>query len=95
MKLITALLFVCMVGCKPKPEFEINGKQYYTRNRCIKDHREPETGYHYGFYSGMYTDYEGHIKFGFHAGFHWPYQCFGACRKTVCDKSVIDTLEIH
>jgi len=75
------LLSLILVGCelpKPKPEFFINGKPYYTIKKCVDGHNESKYDYHYG-YSIMYG------KFCWHLG---SYEEF------VCEKYLVDTIEI-
>ncbi len=38
--IIIILVIASIVGCKPKPEFYINGKPYYTRRVCVESHLE-------------------------------------------------------
>jgi len=37
MKKIFFIITVFIVSCKPKPQFYIDGKPYYTEKRCIKE----------------------------------------------------------
>ncbi len=78
MKLVLVLSLLFLIGCKPDPEFYINGKPYYTCSRCVKSHTIRECGYHYG-----YNPFRG--KFEYH---------FGNYSKTICDESKVDTIEI-
>lgn len=48
MKKAVLILSVFLIGCKPTPEFYKNGKAYYTRHYCSKDHLETTVGYRYG-----------------------------------------------
>lgn len=68
-----------MVGCKPKPEFYIDGIPYYTQLRCEKYHTETKFGYHYG-YNPLSHTFEYHV---------------GQYVQTVCDEEKIDTIEIN
>ncbi len=64
--------------CKPKAEFYINGKPFYTMVRCIESKIETNWEYHYG-----YNMFNG----------KWEYH-YGPNTKTECVQSVIDTVEI-
>lgn len=70
------LCLLLLLGCKPEPEFYIDGKPYYTENICVDNHRETEWKYHMGYYMGKYQNH------------------YGPVTTTICDKYVIDTLEI-
>lgn len=58
MKKITTILLVLIVGlssCGNKPEFNIDGVDYYTKRQCIKDTVYHSMGYRYGLsYRGKY-----------------------------------------
>ena len=75
--LLIGLLFI-FGCCKPKPEFYINGKGYYTKTYCLKSHTEYVFDYHYG-----YNIMNG--KFQFYLGPH---------NKTICDEYKNDTILI-
>lgn len=34
------MIILAWTSCKPKPEFYINGKPYYTRSVCVESHLE-------------------------------------------------------
>lgn len=72
------LIGVMFVGCKPEPEFYIDGKPYYTKEKCIKQHSEEKLEYHFG-----YSPMKG--KHCWHMGYHTV---------NICDESKIDTIEI-
>lgn len=79
MKYLYSLILVFLfIGCKPKPEFYIDGKPYYTNTHCVKSHIETKYGYHWGYnmFSGKYE-------------WHW-----GSYTENVCDESRTDTIEI-
>lgn len=78
MKKIILLLSILYIGCKPKPEFTINGKEYYTLTKCLKSHVESKYGYHYG-YNFMSGKFERHL---------------GHYTETICDQTKTDTIEI-
>lgn len=84
---VVIILALASTSCRPKPEFFINGKGYYTRKYCIKSHLEHETGYHWGI---RYSFTDGEFK----SDFHLPIHCFSTCKKVVCDLEKIDTIEI-
>lgn len=77
-ELIVILIF--LVGCnvKPKPQFTINGKSYYTVEKCVESQvlMLYEWKYEYNLLTGN-TEYH-----------------FGPSPKINCVKSVIDTIEI-
>lgn len=72
------IIFSSLISCKPKPKFFIDGKGYYTRNRCVKDTTYRKYSYHYGynFISGKYE-------------MHWGYNT-----KHKCLEYVTDTIEV-
>jgi hypothetical protein len=72
------LIVILFASCKPKPEFYIKGKPFYTRTHCVESHNETKYGYHYGynFFKGNYS-------------YH-----FGMYNENICDKEVSDTIEI-
>ena len=77
------LLLGCLLisACGPiQPDYvDENGKEYLFSNHCVKSHSESKYEYHYG-YNVM-------------AGkFNWHY---GLNTKTICDSTVIDTIEIN
>lgn len=72
------VLCLLFAGCKPKPEFYSDGKPCYTRVRCVESHVEDRVDYHWG-----YSPVE--LKYCWHVGWH---------RVNVCDRQVVDTLEI-
>ena len=74
--LLVMLCFFC--GCKPQPEFYINGKPFYTTTTCLESELETTWGFHYGY----------NILTG---GFDYHY---GPHTEIKCTKSVIDTVEI-
>ena len=76
--LLAILCCVLFFGCKPEPEFYINGKPFYTRSRCVESKTETNWEYHYG-----YNMFRG----------KWEYY-YGPHTKTECVQSVIDTVEI-
>lgn len=76
--IIVVFLIMFFSSCKPKPEFYIDGKPYYTRTHCVKSHTDHKYGYHYG-YNFMNGKFEWHT---------------GSYTKTICDESRTDTLEI-
>jgi hypothetical protein len=47
-KAICLLVIILLASCKPKPEFYIKGKPFYTRTRCVESHSEITSGYRYG-----------------------------------------------
>lgn len=53
--LLCCLLFI---GCTHEPEFYIDGKPYYTKQRCVKDTTITEWEFHYGYSYRM--KFEGH-----------------------------------
>lgn len=59
MKKILCLLL--LLGCKPEPEFYIDGKPYYTEKFCVRSHRKTEWEYHYGYYMGKYQNHYGPV----------------------------------
>lgn len=77
-------LFLCLLvitGCDivVKPDLVINGKEYVVRTVCVQSHTELKYEYHYG-YNFMSSKYE----------WHW-----GNNDVTICDKSVLDTVEVN
>jgi hypothetical protein len=79
MKIIVSIIILLLIGsCKPKPEFWIDGKPYYTITHCEKSHIESEYGYGWG-----YNMLSG--KFEHHWGIH---------DQTICDEYKTDTILI-
>lgn len=78
MKYKILFILVVLMSCSPKPEFVINGKEYYTRTRCVKSHNERTFGYHWG-YDWTRGEYR----------YHW-----GEYTETICDETKVDTIEI-
>lgn len=78
MKIKQILIIALLLGCKPKAEFYINGRAYYTHSRCLETKHESKYGYHYG-YNPMRGKFEGY---------------FGSYTETTCIKTKIDTIEI-
>jgi len=81
MKNIFLILALLLVGCDMvvKPDFVKDGKEYIVRTVCVRSHTESKYEYHYG-YNFMNGKYE----------WHW-----GMNNETVCDKSVLDTVEVN
>lgn len=81
MKRIIIGCLILLSACEPyKPEYvDKNGKEYIFTSHCVKSHNETDYDYHYGYNM---------IK----GGFDWHY---GMDTKTICDSSVIDTIEIN
>jgi hypothetical protein len=75
---LVVLIIFCIFACKPKPEFYIDGKPYYTKTRCIERVSETNYEYHYG-YDFLTSSY----------GWHW-----GDNTTTTCVKTKIDTIAI-
>lgn len=73
-----ALVLPILVGCKPRPEFYINGKPYRTQIVCKQSHVENRFDYHWG-----YSVIE--MRYCWHLGHHVEH---------VCDRYVVDTIEI-
>ena len=77
------ILIGCLLlsACGPiQPDYvDKDGKEYMFTHPCIKSHSESKYEYHYG-----YNMMKG--------GFDWHY---GMDTKTICDSSVIDTIEIN
>lgn len=78
MRKLIILLSLTLLGCKHEPEFYIDGKPYYTSERCVEVETESKYGPHYG-YNFMSGKYEYHV---------------GSYTESVCVESVIDTIEI-
>ena len=72
------IIILLLVSCKPKPEFVINGKGYYTKCHCLKSETKTVYEYHYG-HSPLDGGFKGH---------------YGPNSKTVCIEWDIDTIEI-
>jgi hypothetical protein len=72
------ILLILFIGCSPEPEFYINGKPYYTRQRCIESKTETKWEYHYAF-----DCLNGEYKY-----------MYGPKTYTCCIKSTVDTIEI-
>lgn len=49
-----AISAICLFGCKQKPEFYINGKPYYTQERCVKYVTETQWVYGWGLWNGQF-----------------------------------------
>lgn len=79
--LAVALLLITLSSCNNEPEFYLNGKPYYTRQKCVRSHLENKPSYHFGCYIGG-------------CKWHWNWQCFSSCKETVCDEYKTDTIEI-
>lgn len=79
MKKLLVILTVVLFGCKPKPEFYINGKPYYTNTYCIKSHVETKTGFHVGV-GGIPMEGTPMV--------------YGEYEETICDEIRTDTIEI-
>ncbi len=77
-KSLCLLIVILLASCKPKPEFYIKGKPFYTSTRCVESHSEMKYDYHYG-----YSFSKG--KYCYHLGMR---------NETICDKEVTDTIEI-
>lgn len=77
-KYIFILFTLSLISCKHEAEFYIDGKPYYTSERCTKTESETKFGPHYG-YNFMSGKYEYHL---------------GSYTESVCVESVIDTIEI-
>lgn len=75
---IYLVLLVLLASCKPKPEFFIDGKPYYTRTKCVKWEEEYQYNYHLGF--NYFTG-----KYEYHLGPHF---------ESVCKENRTDTIEI-
>ena len=85
-KLLLVYLFGIMVligvsSCGPqKPDLvDKNGKEFSILTRCVKSHTITEWKYHYGF-NPMSGKFE----------MHWGWD-----DTTICDESVMDTIEIN
>lgn len=88
MKMVLCFVFMVLIGCKKWKKLP-DGREYYTTNVCLEYHWELETGFHWGGYVG-YNPATNTVAY--HYGLHWPWQCFNAHRRTVCDiYSRIDT----
>jgi uncharacterized protein YceK len=81
MKNIFFVLILLLVGCDyvVKPDFVKNGKEYVVRTICVQSHTESKYDYHYG-YNFSTSKYD----------WHW-----GLNSETICDKSVLDTVEVN
>jgi hypothetical protein len=64
--LFIVIIALGFVSCKREPEFYINGKPYYTENKCIKDTTYKVYGYHFGYHFG---------KLKWHLGFYKKHKC--------------------
>lgn len=78
MKLYFYIIPFILFSCKPKPQFYINGKPYYTVTSCVKSHAESKYTYHYG-YNILNGKFEWHL---------------GPETVVICDKTRTDTIEI-
>lgn len=59
-KALCLLIVILLASCKPKPEFYIKGKPFYTSTRCVESHSETTSGYLYGMgYNGKMGYYFG------------------------------------
>jgi hypothetical protein len=65
--LITLVFCLAMLSCKPKPEFYIDGRGYYTETKCDSGEWKTVYDYHYGFWLG---------KNQFHYGPRTTYECY-------------------
>lgn len=77
-KIVFFAILLSSCDFKHEPEFYINGKPCYTRNRCVKSHVESKLEYHYG-YNFLTSKFEWHI---------------GNNDVTICDEYQTDTIEI-
>lgn len=57
--LLLVILSVGLGGCKPEPEFYINGRPYYTRETCTDYVTKTKIEYHYGYWMGKYQYHYG------------------------------------
>jgi hypothetical protein len=73
------MLIVLLSGCKVRPDFTKDGKDYIIRTECVQSHTESKYGYHYG-YNVMNGKFEWHL---------------GHYTETICDRSIIDTVEVN
>ena len=69
------LVFFSFCSCKKEPDFFINGKGYYTENRCVKDTSYYKWSYEYGY------SYRG--KMEFYWGNHRQYKCLESVVDTI------------
>lgn len=68
-------MFISFYGCKKEPEFFINGKGYYTENKCVKDTSYFKWDYRYGY------SYRGKLEF--YWGHHLTYECLETAVDTI------------
>lgn len=73
------IISLMFMSCEVKPDFSKDGHDYIVRERCVISHTESKYGYHYG-----YNFIKG--KYEYHMGYY---------TENVCDKTVIDTIEIN
>lgn len=73
------LLILISCDIPIKPDYVKNGKEYIIREVCVKSHTEETYDYHFG-----YNYFSG--KHEYH---------YGPDSKTICDSSVIDTIEVN
>lgn len=81
MKYLFILLMIVITGCEivVKPDLVVGGKEYVYRTVCVESHSETKWEYHYG-----YNFMDG--KFNW----HW-----GNNTTTICDKEIVDTVEVN
>lgn len=79
--ILTLIVLLLLISCGPiQPDYvDDNGKEYMFSHHCVKSHSETQFGYHYG-----YDMIKG--GFGWHNGMY---------TETICDSSVVDTIEIN
>ena len=79
--ILTLITLFLLISCGPiQPDYvDKDGKEYLFSQHCVKSHTKTEWGYHYG-YNFMNAKYEWHN---------------GMYDETICDSSVVDTIEIN
>ena len=78
-KTLIAILFLS--ACGPfRPDYvDDSGREYTILTQCVESHTKQDYGYHYG-YNFMSGKYEYH---------------YGMETETICDRYVLDTVEIN
>ena len=83
MKNLFLFFILFLVSCDfvtvVKPDLVKDGKEYVIVSRCVQSHTESKYEYHYG-YNFMNGKYD----------WHW-----GINNVDVCDKTVLDTVEVN
>jgi len=79
--ILTLIVLFFLISCGPiQPDYvDKDGNEYMFSHHCAKSHSESKFEYHYGY----------NMRSG---GFDWHY---GLNTETICDSSVVDTIQIN